>query len=138
MSLFCDMSDPPDTPTPPVGQQLADRREELDLTQQALAQRIDMTSTTVSATERGRTEISRSNRAAWEQALRLAPGTISRAYKEGTRLQPLAPPTPQEPYADLEDLRERTIWEMNVPEENRRKMIDILRADRKDERRRSA
>lgn len=124
----------PATPSspPPVGQQLARRRDELDLTQDALARLIGITAPTVSVTERGHTEISRSKRAAWERALQLKPGTISTAYRDGTPLEP-APDTP--PYANLTDPHERAIWEMKISEDDRRTLIDILRADRQEHRR---
>lgn len=129
------MSPTPDAPTP-VGQQLADRRDELDLTQETLARRIGITSATVSATERGKTEISRSKRAAWEQALNLKPGTIARAYRDGNRIEtaPAAAPEPTV-YANLADPHERAIWEMNLSEDDRRTLIDILRSDRSGQRR---
>jgi transcriptional regulator with XRE-family HTH domain len=127
------MSPTPDAPTP-VGQQLAERRDELDLTQETLARRIGITSATVSATERGKTEISRTKRPSWEQALNLKPGTIARAYRDGTRIEP-APATDPAPYANLADSHERAIWEMNISEDDRRTLIDILRSDRSGQRR---
>lgn len=132
------MSQPDDSPTP-VGQQLADRRDELDLTQARLAQAIGVTTTTISATENGRTQISRSKRPLWEQALSLQPGTIGRAYRTGSRIEPLdAELSPATPYADLSDTSERAIWEMRISEEDRRTLIDILRSDRRDSGRRTA
>jgi transcriptional regulator with XRE-family HTH domain len=110
-----------------VGQQLAKRREKLDMTQDALARLIGVTPPTVSVTERGHTEIRRSKRPAWERALQLRPGTISQAYRDGTPIEP-APTSTQEPYADLTDPQERTVWEMNISEPDRRDMIDILRS----------
>jgi transcriptional regulator with XRE-family HTH domain len=130
------MSPPADTPTP-VGQQLADRRDELDLTQESLARRIGITSSTVSATERGRTEIRRSKRPAWEEALQLQAGSISRAYRDGAALEPLEVTPKVLPYADLDDPRERTIWDMKISEDDRRVMIDLLRADRQENQRRA-
>jgi transcriptional regulator with XRE-family HTH domain len=114
---------------PLVGQRLAKRREELDLTQDALARIIGITSATVSATERGRTTISRSKRPLWERALRLAPGTITRAYRDGTDLEAAPPPAPQqEPaYADMSDRLERTAWEMPLSVEDRKLIVDLLR-----------
>lgn len=119
---------PGDAPTR-VGQQLARRREDLDLTQNTLAQAIGITSTTVSATERGRTTISRSKRPLWEQALQLKPGTITRAYRDATDLESAPPPEPQQerPYADLSDRLERTAWEMPLPLEERKLIVDMLR-----------
>jgi transcriptional regulator with XRE-family HTH domain len=129
------MSPAPSDP-PLVGQQLAKRREELDLTQDALARLVGVTPPTISVTERGHTEIRRSKRAAWEKALKLRPGTISRAYTDGTLIEP-APDTETPPYADLADDYERAVWEMRISEDDRRTLIDILRADRQ-KRRRSA
>jgi DNA-binding XRE family transcriptional regulator len=77
----------PDTTPARVGQQLAKRREDLDLTQEDLGQRIGITSFAVSAAERGRNAIRRSKRADWERALSLRSGTISRAYRDGTDLE---------------------------------------------------
>lgn len=114
---------------PLVGQRLAKRREELDLTQDALARLIGITSATVSTTERGRTTISRSKRPLWERALRLAPGTITRAYRDGTDLEPAPPPEllQEPPYADMSDRLERTAWEMPLPLEDRKLIVDMLR-----------
>lgn len=124
-----------------VGQQLASRREELDLTQGALAGLIGITVTSVSAAERARATISRSKRPLWEQALRLKPGTISRAYREGTALEPATPaqPEPERPYADMSDRLERTAWEMPLSVEDRKLIIDMLReAERRGRDQRSA
>lgn len=120
----------PDDPPLPVGRQLAERREELDLTQESAARRIGVTATTVSATERNRNEISRSKRPAWEQALRLKPGTITKAYRTGSAIEPLNDED-QLP-ADMSDPHERAIWEMDISEDDRRTMIEILRTDRRD------
>lgn len=112
-----------------VGQQLASRREELDLTQGALSGLIGITVTSVSAAERGRATISRSKRSLWEQALRLKPGTISRAYRDGTALEPAPIPEaqPEPPYADMADRLERTAWEMPIGVAERKLIIDMLR-----------
>ncbi|MFJ2002145.1 helix-turn-helix domain-containing protein [Streptomyces chartreusis] len=111
----------------PVGEQLAHRREELDLTQEALARRVGISAPTVSVTERGHTQIRVSKRANWEQALGLKAGTISRAYRDGTPIE-VADDNPQErPYADLSDRLERTAWEMPIDIEQRRLIIDMLR-----------
>lgn len=112
-----------------VGPQLAQRREDLDLTQDAVSRQVGITVTSVSSAERGRTTISRSKRPLWEQALQLAPGTITRAYRDGTDLQPAPPPgSPQEqPYAEMSDRLERTAWEMPLPVEERKLIIDMLR-----------
>jgi transcriptional regulator with XRE-family HTH domain len=120
---------PPATNT--VGQQLAKRREELDLTQEALARLVGVTAPTISVTERGHTEIRRGKRPDWERALRLEAGTISRAYRERTPVEPVAPASGSESYADLSDPHERAVWEMKTPEEDRREMIDILRSARR-------
>lgn len=117
-----------DAPTR-VGQQLARRREDLDLTQGAVATEVGITVTSVSSAERGRATISRSKRPLWEQALRLKPGTISRAYRDGTDLELAPEPTPQQeaPYADLSDRLERTAWEMPLSVEDRKLIVDMLR-----------
>lgn len=127
------------TPTPeppiPVGQQLRQRREELDLTQEALAQRIGITAATVSVTERGQTEIRRSKRPAWERALQLKAGTISRAYKNGTPLEPADSPT-EPPYADMSNPKEAAVWAMPLSEADRRELIDLVRQQEARKRRR--
>jgi transcriptional regulator with XRE-family HTH domain len=112
-----------------VGQQLASRREELDLTQDAVSRLIGITVTSVSAAERGRATISRSKRPLWEQALQLKPGTISRAYRDGIDLESApAPDTqPERPYADMSDRLERTAWEMPIGLDERKLIIDMLR-----------
>ncbi|MFE5090646.1 helix-turn-helix domain-containing protein [Streptomyces sp. NPDC056638] len=115
--------------TTEVGRQLATRRESLDLTQQMVATGIGITVTSVSAAENGRTVIMRGRRPLWERALRLKAGTISRAYATGTELEPADSPGEQGPpgYADMSDPYERVIWEMNLPEEQRRDIIDMIR-----------
>ncbi|MFI6337803.1 helix-turn-helix domain-containing protein [Streptomyces sp. NPDC050535] len=110
-----------------VGQQLARRREDLDLTQDAVSRLIGITVTSVSSAERGRATISRSKRATWEQALQLKPGTLTRAYRDGSDLEPLPPPEPERPYADMSDQLERTAWEMPIDVEHRRLIVDMLR-----------
>lgn len=112
-----------------VGQQLAARRMALDLTQQLAADRIGIRSTAVSAAERGLNQIQRSRRGDWERVLRLKPGSISRAYATGAPLEPADTPGDQGPpvYADLSDPHERAIWETDIPEEQRRDIIDMLR-----------
>jgi transcriptional regulator with XRE-family HTH domain len=117
-----------------VGQQLARCREELDLTQEALARRIGIATPTVSVTERGHTEIRLSKRPAWEKALGLKAGTISRAYRDGTPIE-LADITTEPPYADLSDRYERAIWEMALSEDDRRTLIDLLRKGREQDER---
>lgn len=78
---------PDSHPYADTGNKLAARREDLDMTQEQLAQRINIRSTTVSAIERGRNAITRSKRGAWEAALRLKAGTITRAYNDGAELE---------------------------------------------------
>lgn len=115
--------------TTEVGRQLATRREALDLTQQLVAADIGITVNSVSAAENGRTGITRSRRPLWERALRLKTGTISRAYTTGAALEPADAPSDQGPpgYADMSDPYERAIWDMDIPEEQRRDIIDMLR-----------
>lgn len=126
VSQFCDMSQPPDPPTS-VGQQLRRRREALDLTQGALAKIIGIDASTVSVTERDRTEIQRSRRQAWERALRLKPGSITRAYTGAGDLEPDDAPA-EPPYADMTDPKEAAVWAMDLPESDRREIIDAVRA----------
>lgn len=125
-----------ETPEPPhsVGQQLRARREALDLSQPALAQRAGIDPSTVSATERDKTEIQRGKRAAWEKALALRPGTITRAYAEGTPIEP-AHADQQPAYANLADPDERAVWDLKISEADRRDMIDLLRAAKQGQRR---
>ena len=78
-----------------VGTQLADRRDhQLGLTQQQLADRIGVSSQTVSEIERGNNRIQRGKRQAWEAALGLVSGTITRAYRQGTQLEVEDTPAP--------------------------------------------
>lgn len=128
---------PPSEPPTSVGRQLAARREELDLTQETLARRIGIATPTVSVTERGHTRIRRGKRADWERALGLKAGTISRAYRDGTPIE-ATDTADEQPYADLSDPQERAIWEMNLSEDDRRTLVDILRAGKERERRRFA
>ena len=115
-------------PTPP-GDQLRARREELSLTQDALARQVGVNVAAISRAETGKSHIQVSKRAAWEGALRLQPGSITRAYGGGT-IEP-ANSAPDAPYADLTDRYERAIWEMHrLPEDDRRTLIDILRSAR--------
>lgn len=131
------MSQTPGPPLP-VGQQLKERREELDLTQGALANLVGVTVTSISSAENGRSTISRGKRPTWEQALQLKSGTISRAYRDGTPLEP-ATPTEQTAYADLNDPHERAISEMNISEADKRDMIRLVRLGREqDQHRRRA
>lgn len=125
------MSEPTPDPTA-VGQQLARRREELDITQDALARRIGITTASVSAAERGKSVISRGKRPGWERALHLKPGTLGRAYREAGELEVLDTPTVEHrPIPDLSDRDERVLWEMSgVSEETRRTLIEVLRRDR--------
>lgn len=99
----------PDTNPARVGQQLAQRREDLNLTQEGLGQRIGITSFAVSAAERGRNEIRRSKRSDWERALGLRPGTLSRAYRDGSPIEVDQPPAEQPAEPELDDLEERLL-----------------------------
>lgn len=120
------MSQSPDPVS--VGQQLARRREELDLTQEAVARRIGISTPTVSVTERGHTQIRVSKRSDWEKALGLKPGTIGRAYRDGTPIEIAdVASAPEPPYADLSDRLERTAWEMPLSLEDRKLIVDMLR-----------
>ncbi|WP_432156315.1 helix-turn-helix transcriptional regulator [Streptomyces sp. bgisy153] len=110
-----------------VGLQLARRREDLDLTQDALARQVGISVTSVSSAERGRATISRSKRPLWEQALQLRSGTLTRAYRDGADVEPAPEPEPERPYADLSDRLERTAWEMPLSVEDRKMIIDMLR-----------
>ena len=77
----------PDPSPLDVGRQLQQRREELDLTQQQLAQRLSISARTVSAVERGLNQITKSKRSLWEEVLGLVSGTISRAYRDGSPVE---------------------------------------------------
>jgi transcriptional regulator with XRE-family HTH domain len=106
----------------------------LDLTQEAVARRVGVTAPTVSVTERGHTEIRISKRADWERALGLKAGTITRAYRDGTPIEVAEPPAedaPEPVYADLSDRWERTAWEMPLPVEDRKLIIDALRRSKR-------
>lgn len=77
------MDEPGDFPAR-VGRQLARRRDEdLDLTQDELADLIGITTAAISKAERGINKISRGRRSGWETALQLPPGSISQAYRSG-------------------------------------------------------
>jgi len=117
----------PENPPTSVGQQLKARREALDLTQPALAARVGVGPSTISLTERDRTEIQRGKRPLWERALRLQPGTISRAYKDGSPIEP-ADATTETPYADMTNPKEAAVWAMDLSESDRREIIDAVRA----------
>lgn len=101
----------PDASPIEVGRQLQQRREDLDLTQQALAQRLGIAPRTVSAAERGLNQITKSRRSDWETELGLMPGTISRAYRDGTPIEvasgPPAGSPPDRPARDAETERRR-------------------------------
>lgn len=126
-----------DTPTT-VGQQLAGRRESLDLTQGAVASRVGISVTSVSSAERDRATIMRSKRAAWEQVLRLKTGTISKAYADGSPLEPLADEA-DESYADLNDPHEAAIMaRTSMSLEDRHLMIDMIREAKREGQRRGA
>lgn len=130
------MSQRPDPPTS-VGRQLRARRDDLDLTQGALAKLIGIDASTVSVTERDLTEIQRSKRPAWERALGLAAGTIGRAYRDGSQLQ-VAELRVVKPYADMSDPKEAAVWAMDLSEADRIDIIDAVRARAAQQRRRGA
>lgn len=115
---------------PSVGKQLARRRKSLDIPQSALAAMADVTVTSISKAENDLVAIRRGKRSDWERALRLKPGTISRAYDTGTPIEPLDDAPPAEPYADMTDEYERAVWHIAIPEEDRRRIIDLLRKAR--------
>lgn len=125
-----------------VGRQLAHRRDELDLTQDAVARGVGITVNAVSMAERGRSTISKGKRARWEQVLRLKPGTIGRAYRDGSPIEALPEQSePQRPYPDPADPLELAVWDMPASEADRRLLIDALRKRRAEDaetRRRSA
>lgn len=116
----------PETPTS-VGQQLRARREALNLTQVALAQLIGIEPTSVSGTERDRSTIRRGKRASWERALSLVPGTITRAYQDGTPIETIDDAGP-DVHADLADPFERAAWALDLPAAQKRLLIDLHRA----------
>lgn len=128
MGSFVDVKRPENTAE--VGRQLAARREALDLTQQLVAADIGITVTSVSAAENGRATIMRGRRPLWERALRLKPGTISRAYATGSALEPDDAPSGGNP--PPVDPDERLIWEMDIPESYRRDIIEILRTGKRE------
>lgn len=117
---------PDDGPTR-VGQHLAARRNELDLTQGEVARRVGVTVTSVSAAERGKSTIMRGKRRSWEQALRLKAGTLNRAYNDGTDLEPADAPT-EPPYADMSNPKEAAVWALDLPASDRIEIIDAVRA----------
>ncbi|GAA4513210.1 hypothetical protein GCM10023191_079970 [Actinoallomurus oryzae] len=120
-----------------VGRQLARRREDLDYTQDDLANRIGVSGRTVSAIERGVNSIQRKNRPAWETALGLASGTINRAYRDGTpievRERPATEPRTAAPHDDVvatllarvARLETAVDVERRAREELERRMIDL-------------
>lgn len=120
----------PGTSPAAVGQQLARQRENLDLTQEDLGQRVGIAARTVSAVERGLNSISRSKRTAWEQALGLKSGTISRAYRDGTSLEPAESELGPEPDDDdLSPFERRILREMA----EQRAILEEIRAEREAE-----
>lgn len=116
----------PETPTS-VGKQLKARREALNLTQSALASLVGVDAASVSGAERDKREITRGKRTSWETALRLVPGTITRAYQDGAPIEALDDPGP-EVYANLDDEVERAAWALNVTPAEKRMLIDLYRA----------
>lgn len=114
------MSDDATSPAA-VGRQLARRRANLDLTQDQLAMAVGVRSRSISAIERGSNAIQRSKRSAWEKALRLKPGTISRAYEDGSPLEPADISLTDSAHAqdDITVEREPTLAEMTQMLEDR-------------------
>jgi transcriptional regulator with XRE-family HTH domain len=129
------MSDDATSPAAVVGQQLARRREDLDLTQDDLAKRIGVSGRTISAIERGVNAIQRKNRSAWETALGLVPGTINRAYRDGTPVEvvPVTEEPRVPPHDDVVAALEARVTRMEVAldverrarEELERKMVEL-------------
>jgi transcriptional regulator with XRE-family HTH domain len=72
-----------------VGRQLAQRRDDLGLTQDQLAKCLPISARTVSAIERGVNAIQKGNRREWERVLKLKPGSIGRAYTTGAPIEVL-------------------------------------------------
>lgn len=121
------MSPTPDAPMP-VGEQLKARREALDLTQGGLASLVGVTVTSVSSAENNRSTISRGKRPLWERALQLKAGTISAAYRDGTRLEPAESSAAEPPYADMTDPKEAAVWALDLSVSDRIEIIDAVRA----------
>lgn len=116
-----------------VGEQLARRRDALFLTQEDLAQRIGINARTVSAAERGANAITKGRRAAWEEALRLRPGTISRAYLDGTPIEAADEPRPdQAPVEDPLERLARLTRELNEVQLELRERLERDRGDSRD------
>jgi transcriptional regulator with XRE-family HTH domain len=86
-----------------VGTQLADRRNELRLTQEALAKLVGVSSRTVSAIERGKNSIQSGRRPQWESKLHLVAGTLDRAYKTGSPIELLPIPIAEKPTSAAQD-----------------------------------
>lgn len=116
----------PETPTS-VGKQLKARREALNLTQAVLAALVNVDAGSVSGAERDTREITRGKRASWENALRLVPGTITRAYQEGTAIEVLDNAVP-EVDANLDDEVERAALALNVTAAEKQMLIGLYRA----------
>lgn len=117
---------------PTVGTQLARRRKSLDIPQGTLATMASVTVTSISKAENDLVAIRRGKRPDWERALRLRPGTISRAYETGSPIEALDDIPPAEPYADMTDEYERAIWQIAIPEEDRKRIIDLIRKGRRE------
>lgn len=128
------------TPESPasVGQQLKQRRERLDFTQAALAAELGITVNAVSNAERDRSKIIRGKRSGWEKALRLKGGSISRAYTDGTPIEPLEGADSERGYPDPDSPKEVAVWRMTMlSEADRRQLIDDHRARETERRRRT-
>jgi transcriptional regulator with XRE-family HTH domain len=101
-----------------VGQRLLRRRRELEMTQEAVARAAGVTVTTVGAAENGRNVIRVSRRAGWETALHLAPGAISRSYREDTELETVAP--------DAGRGWEQALGELGLNEQQHQQVLALL------------
>ena len=114
-----------------VGRQLKQRREDLGLTQQDVADALDISTRTIQFAEHGRTKIRLGKREAYERVLRLQRGTISRAYRSGADLELIdiiGGPAAAEPEPWME--AEWAVYAIDWPdlaEIDRRRMVDTLR-----------
>jgi len=75
-----------------VGQALRARRLDLGLSQEELARTAKTSERSIGSAERGESAIQLRKRAAWEEALQLRRGTISRAYRTGSDLETIDEP----------------------------------------------
>lgn len=119
---------PDSHPYADTGKKLAERRDELDMTQDKLANLVGIRSTTVSSIERGRNAITRSKRGDWEQALQLQPGTITRAYNEGGALQRQDASSPSRTEDAFERL-DRLYEEWKSDPDRRGRLAEILEGE---------